>query len=332
MNKFSISVIMSVYSEPVEWIRQSIDSILNQTFTDFEFIIVNDNPQRLENTALLDSYVSNDKRIKVINNENNLGLPASLNRALDIVRGKYVARMDADDISLPHRFQYQYDFLENHLDYGICGTYARFINEYSKVGRKVRLRCKDNELKALLLFYSPFMHPSVMVRKELISRLRYDVNCRVGQDVDLWLRMSAETKFYNIPKILLYYRVHNQNSSNREKKKLQQAILSRLALKRFMRFFPQQVGSPQMDLFLILSNPLTAHTLSIKKIDNLFDFLLLYSGDVNKELLPVIFRMYVYSLLSKHSYWKLFYNPFIKKSVMLYLTLWKNYLHGFLLA
>lgn len=124
-----ISVIMSIYKEPVEWVRQSIDSILAQTFSDFEFIIVNDRPDRIENTELLNEYKLKDCRIVVLANETNIGLTKSLNRALDIATGVYIARMDADDISLSHRFQTQVDYLDMHPEICGCGSWTGSINE-----------------------------------------------------------------------------------------------------------------------------------------------------------------------------------------------------------
>ena len=96
-----ISVIMSVYSERVDWIRKSIDSILNQTYSDFEFIIVNDKPDKEENAQLLEEYAARDSRIKVLTNEENIGLTKSLNKAFALAEGEFIARMDADDMALP---------------------------------------------------------------------------------------------------------------------------------------------------------------------------------------------------------------------------------------
>ena len=106
-----LSVVMSVYNEPTEWITQSIDSILNQTFRDFEFIIINDNPEREENESLLNSYSQKDKRIVVIKNEQNLGLTKSLNIGINEAKGDYIVRMDADDYSFPERFEKQVQFM-----------------------------------------------------------------------------------------------------------------------------------------------------------------------------------------------------------------------------
>lgn len=324
----AISVIMSVYSEPIEWIVQSIDSILRQTFTDFEFIIVNDNPSRPENTQLLNSM--QDDRVKIIHNPTNIGLPASLNKALDVAQGKYVARMDADDISLPNRFAEQYDFLESHSEYGICGTYACFIDEYSKVGKKIRLGKTDNELKARLLFYSPFMHPSVMARKELIYRLKYDESFKVAQDVELWLRMSSETRFYNIPKILLYYRIHTQNYNSQKRNNLLQNIHKELARKRFELFCPASINEEIKNIFINFTSPKRERVVTWKDIDSLFSFLLVQTRN-DKNIYGILFNRYISELQKGCTCKKLFDNPFLKDSYLKYFCQWMSYINSFFL-
>lgn len=103
-----VSVVMAIYNEPVEWMRQAIDSILYQSFKDFEFIIINDNPIRVENKEILDEYSAKDSRVIVVLNEENIGLTKSLNKGLAIASGEYIARMDADDIAMPERLRMQY--------------------------------------------------------------------------------------------------------------------------------------------------------------------------------------------------------------------------------
>ena len=325
-----ISVVMSIFSEPVEWISQSINSILSQTFRDFEFIIVNDNPLRKVNAQLLDSYASKDDRVKIVHNEMNLGLARSLNKALNLVHGKYVARMDADDISLPDRFILQYNFLEHNLDYGICGTYARFIDEHTKIGKKIRLGHTNEELKAKLLFYSPFMHPSIMARSNLICGLKYNEDFRVAQDVELWLRMSKVTKFYNIPRVLLYYRVHCENSRAREKKILQQNILETLAGKRFEEFVSPIKNDFMKDLFakFYIQSNMGNEILERKEVFDMFSFLLKKLGR-NRYIRDIMFQSYIYDLHKTRSYQELFYNPFIRESILQYMLCWVAYLRRF---
>ena len=314
-----ISVLMSVYKEKPEWLEESINSVLNQTFENFEFIIVNDNPEGIEQKKVLDKYQKLDSRIVLISNPYNLGLPKSLNIGLEKVRGKYVARMDADDISLPNRFKLQYDFLENNLDYGICGTYARYMNEKSKVGLKVRLGYTDKKLKARLLFYTPFMHPSVMVRSGIICQLKYDEYFRVAQDIDLWLRMSKETKFYNIPTVLLYYRIHEQNSNKREKKKLQNDILKKIASERFDYIIDSINFLEKKDIFVrfLTLEMVPNEKLDKKIVDELFLFLLNFCTD--KNFYDVLLQRYLYYVMKHGLLYALFFNPFAMNSFWKYI-------------
>ena len=169
----AISVIMSVYSEPIEWIKQAIDSILNQTFTGFEFIIVNDNPSRTENRNLLSAYA--DERIHLISNSENVGLTKSLNFALALAKGKYIARMDADDISLPSRFLKQFEYLEAHPEIGVCGCNVETFGS-----KRLVWTYPATHQECLLFFRSPFAHPAVMIRHSILkdNHILYDERLR----------------------------------------------------------------------------------------------------------------------------------------------------------
>ena len=214
-----ISVLMSIYNEPIEWIEQAIDSILSQTFSDFEFIIVNDKPDRHENNVLLDKYSKKDNRIIIVNNETNLGLPKSLNKGILEAKGRYIARMDADDISLPERFARQIEFLDKHPEVGVCGTFAKKIDENNNIIGRIKLQSKSEDLKNAICFFVPFVHPTVMIRKEILLENNYDENCIIAQDYNLWLRLSDKTSFFNIPKTLFHYRVHTSQSQQKAGKK-----------------------------------------------------------------------------------------------------------------
>ena len=121
-NTPKVSVVMSVYKEPVEWLHESIDSILNQTFSGFEYIIICDNPEYEEGILLLKGYAKKDNRIRLIFNKENIGLTKSLNIGISIAQGDYIARMDADDISEAKRFEKQLDFFESNPDFDFCST------------------------------------------------------------------------------------------------------------------------------------------------------------------------------------------------------------------
>lgn len=234
-----VSVVMSVYKEPMEWMRQSIDSILNQTLRNFEFIIVNDNPDRKENEELLNEYSVKDARIVLISNEQNIGLTKSLNKGIATAKGKYIARMDADDISLPERFQRQVRFLDEHSDIGVCGSNVRCFGKFSKI-RKY----PEHHEEIFLFIESCFAHPAVMARTDLMRQFLYNENCRYAQDYELWFRMSQKgVIFYNIQEVLLNYRTSAQqiganftNSQNKVGKYIRRVLLESFIHKQSKSF------------------------------------------------------------------------------------------------
>jgi len=223
-----ISVIMSVYNEPAEWLKNSIESILNQTSTDFEFIIVNDNPERSKLKTALQGYQAKDKRIRLIENDYNIGATKSLNKALALAEGKYIARMDADDISLPHRLQLQYEFLEKHGQIFLVGSAVRTIDRSDKLRAKaVRRYRHERILRDIFSGRLPFYHPSIMFRNE---GFKYREKFDTTQDFDLYLiLLSAGKKFANLKDVLLYYRMSDQSISGTKRRK--QIILKELTLK-----------------------------------------------------------------------------------------------------
>jgi glycosyltransferase involved in cell wall biosynthesis len=200
-----ITALMSIYNEPIEWIKFSIDSILNQSYSDFEFIILNDKPDRLENRDLLNEYAILDSRIKIIHNDHNIGLTKSLNKGLVLAKGKYIARMDADDISIVDRFTKQYFFLENNDDYIACGSSVIIIKEEEV--SKIILNKPDSNIKiqASLFFESPIVHPTLFFRN--FKNVFYNPLYVFSQDYDLITKLAKSGKLFNFKKPLLFYRV-----------------------------------------------------------------------------------------------------------------------------
>ncbi len=211
MNNPKVSVIMSVYNCE-KYIKESIDSILSQNFSDFEFIIINDGSTD-RSKEILESY--KDERIRLFNNQNK-GLTKSLNEAIGYSRGEYIARMDADDISLPKRFEKQINFLESNLDYVMCGTWAEFIDEEGVYLRDYERPVTDSEIKKEILFHNPFIHPSMMIRKSVFSTVgNYKVSFKHIEDYELWSRIVFKYKTANIPEKLFKYRIHKKQITNK---------------------------------------------------------------------------------------------------------------------
>jgi glycosyltransferase involved in cell wall biosynthesis len=215
-SQVKISVIMSVYNSE-KWLKKSILSILNQTYSDFEFIIVNDGSTD-GSLSIIKSLQKSDKRIKLIN-QHNTGLTKSLNRAISISKGNLIARIDADDISLPTRLMSQYKLMNCNDKIGLCYTNYTEIDEMGEKIRDLNLPFSFNKIKKNLSNgINVIPHSSVMYRKSIFIKLGgYRERFIKSQDIDLWLRMMTITKFSLIKggsKVLI--RRHNQSITYKE--------------------------------------------------------------------------------------------------------------------
>ena len=215
-----ISVLLPMWNTKLTYLQKAVDSILAQTFTDFELIVLNDSPDNDSLKDLISAY--DDKRIKYHENPINLGIAKSYNRLVDLAGGKYVAMMNHDDISQPERLEKQSDFLDNNPEVGLVGSaYKKFgeINRYKTVENPL----KHNDIVATLLFKSPIHHPTIMFRRELMkdNGIRYDENFVSLNDRKLYVDFAKVCKLTNMPDILYRYRFHKDMVSKRLKNKIQ---------------------------------------------------------------------------------------------------------------
>ena len=206
-----ISVILPVYNAE-KYIRNSIESILHQSYKDFELIIINDGP--IDNSgAIISSF--NDVRIHYYTNDTNLGLIKTLNKSINLSKGRYIARMDADDICMPNRFEKQVAFMESHPSVVLCGTWAKIIDDQGKITGRIKRIDSSDLIRATMLFTTPFLHPSVMMRSDALQNNQYDDISLHCEDLELWMRLAKqpEYQFANLPEFLLHYRWHTTNIS-----------------------------------------------------------------------------------------------------------------------
>lgn len=205
-----ISVVLPVYNGE-KYLVEAIDSILAQTFVDFELIMIDDGSTD-GSFGILQKYENQDARVRVFTRENR-GLVATLNEGIDLARGSWIARMDQDDIALPQRFERQLKWLEQ-TGADICGSWVQRFGTSDK--RVVRLHKTDEAIKTEIMFSSPFVHPSVMMRTAMVRQLHYDVTCEKAEDYDFWVRAAvAGWKMTNVPEVLLRYRVHSEQISTK---------------------------------------------------------------------------------------------------------------------
>ena len=204
-----VSVLMPVY-KTAPYLREAMDSMLCQTFKDFELIVLNDcSPDNAE--EILDAY--DDSRIVRYKGENNVGLSNVLNVGIGMARGKYIARMDSDDISLPNRLQIQVDYLETHSEIDLASVGMQLFGAKESVWIRER---NPEKVKIEALFHSPVLHASSMWRKDSFERhgLRFRQEMVPAEDYDLWTRaMLKGLKLMNLPEVLYEYRIHEAQAT-----------------------------------------------------------------------------------------------------------------------
>lgn len=227
-----ISVIMSVFNGE-KFVKRAIKSVIEQTYRNFEFIIINDaSTDHTQN--ILEKFRQIDKRIKLITNKKNLGLTKSLNIGLKNSNSSLIARIDSDDWWEPDKLEQQLNFLNKNPDYGIVGTWAVSHNSLNgKVNYKTRpvdsIKVKNHLLKG-----TPFAHSSIVFKKDLVNY--YDVSYKTSQDYELYSRILEKTKGYNLPKFLTHRPRHHLSSVSVKNWRLQKRNKLRVKMKLFRKY------------------------------------------------------------------------------------------------
>lgn len=285
MIKFS--VIIPLYNKEKE-IADTLNSVLNQSYKADEIIVVDDGST--DNSAkIIKEFMKKDQRIVLIDRENK-GLPYSLNEGISKAKGEYIARMDADDISLPERFERQIKYMEdNNLD--VCGTFIKVFSESSNKVIIGKNPINHNDIKFALLFFSSLAHPTVMFRKEVFSKVNYRVDYKVAQDYQLWIDIVITGyKVGNIPEVLLNYRQHEAQASIYKFKK-QQDIAHEIALNYAEKLGEEIVKIVQQVIDSKISINYTNFKILLDKILKLSK-----DNSISKETLSFILKkLYLYA-------------------------------------
>lgn len=207
--KPTISVVMPVYNGE-KYLKEAIESILNQSFKDFELILINDGSTD-SSTEIVKSF--NDQRIVFIDNGGNIGLSKSFNKGIALAKGTYIARMDADDIATPERLEKQLKYLEANPEIDILGSAITIINEHGQNIGKASKPLTHEGIKWQSLFSTPLLHPTVMARAQILKNHTFNENLHNSEDYELWSRLlwKTETRFANLSEALLKYRVFPQS-------------------------------------------------------------------------------------------------------------------------
>lgn len=295
-----VSVIMSTLNTDEQFLKEAINSILNQSYRNLEFIIIVDGGE--DDLFIKNNF--NDYRIKIYKHKKTMGLPASLNEAIKYSKGKYVVRMDSDDISLTDRIRIQINYMENHGDIDICSTYYK---NFGDINKNVKERfINSNEVKSKLFFTNIIAHPSVVFRKSSIEKynLFYNVEYTYSQDFEMWNR-KKEVKIGIIPRICLKYRVHSKQIGS-AKKNMQNSFYYRILTDNLKKI---GLNENYLNLILILNG--RKKSKNYKEIDKFIKLLL----EKNKEYKlynqrsfnRVLKRQYLVFCVKNHCY-----NNFVK--------------------
>ena len=212
-----VSVLTPIYNTNPSHLREMIESILNQTFTDFEFLILNDSPENKEIEKIVKSY--KDKRIKYFKNEQNMGISASRNKLMDMACGEYIAVFDHDDISVPSRLEQQVNFLDKNPHIGVVSGWLKFFGSKTMILKNPEY---DNDIKIFMTDDCVIAHTAAMIRKSVLdeNNIRYDEYYSPSEDYKLWAQLMPLTHFYNIPNVLVLYRYIDGNTTNTQQDKM----------------------------------------------------------------------------------------------------------------
>jgi len=237
-----ISVVMSVYNGD-QFLAEAINSILDQRFQHFELIIVDD-ASTDASLKIIQAFANRDQRIKIIRNTDNLGLTKSLNKAVNVVQAPYIARQDADDVSLPNRLGEQLEFLNHHSEVALLSGNMTWIDEQGNIIDHTTRHASPEEIQWKLLFYNHVAaHSQVMFRKDaFVNSGGYDETLRYSQDYDLWYRLSIQGKIMIEPTVWVHFRRHAENIST-QKASEQDAMSARIS-KNIITMFAEERHIP----------------------------------------------------------------------------------------
>lgn len=267
-----ISVIIPCYNQG-QYLEEAVQSVLNQTFKDFEIIVVDDNST--DNTLeILNKY--NDPRIKIIKGPQK-GISAALNLGIDIAQGEYIARMDADDISLPDRFRIQTEFMDENPEIGICGSSANMLDSNGKIVKWSK-PINDKDIKTNLLIDVSIIHSTVMMRKSILKNydLRYSEIYDVTEDFDLWTRASEYVEFHNISESLLCSRMHANNTATINSTKRKEVFL-KILKENLKKKFDIEIPEHLLEAFWMPNDDEKSFT-----VEELLEISLLFKSLLNK--------------------------------------------------
>ena len=270
---------MPIWNTPEAYLREAMESILNQTYKDFEFLILNDSPDNTKLDEIVASY--GDARVRYVRNERNMGITPSRNKLLRMAQGEYIAIFDHDDISLPERLEKQVDYLDAHPEVGVLSCGVREL----PAGKEVHYPREDAEIRMGLMWGCMITHSAAMLRKSVLeeSGLCYEEEFSPSEDYALWCRLIPHTRFYNMDDVLFCYRKHRDNTSKHQAERMKNATFAIRAFAAaenpalYQEYLMRAEHVERIKLFGVL--PLLKRVrCGLRERVYLFDFILLYTS------------------------------------------------------
>jgi len=288
-----LSVIMPVYNAE-QFVAQAIGSILHQTYDNLELIIVDDGSSD-NSVNVIQSF--KDDRIKLYRNDGNHGIVYSRNKGLKLAKGDYIGMFDADDVAYPEKFEEQIAFFGQHNDYGMVGSWAKFIDEQGKqVPGRWKLRASPEMIPAIMLFQNYFLQSAVLYRKECISKYSFREGFDILEDYLIWIEITRDFKAWNLQKYLVNYRIHDDGVTKKySEEKLEKE--KKVFWKQLMNL-GIDATEHELDLHLLIRNekPVTEIN-TLKSIEKWLLKIIVRNEDMgvydHKILIHVIFNRWV---------------------------------------
>jgi glycosyltransferase involved in cell wall biosynthesis len=311
-----VSVLMPVYNAE-KHLKEAIDSILSQSYTHFEFLIINDGSTD-SSEGIIQSYA--DERIRLIVNAGNKGLIYSLNHGISQCRGKYIVRMDADDISLPQRIEEQVTFMEQHADVGVCGcNYTQFTTS-SETSYKAA--SNHDEILSYMIFNSSVVHPSLILRRSVLLTLDpvFSVGYQHSEDYELWSKLIAINKFSAVNKWLFRYRIHESQVTKTHN--TQQLVSANKVRKELLDKLDFSYTEKELGLLSqMAAHQLFDHKKEIELLELFFEKLIA-QNELSKKIDPVVFKQVMaykwYTVCGYTTLGLWAFRKYIKSSLKLY--------------
>lgn len=310
MNKDQLVTVFIPMYNSENYIKETLESIIKQTYTNLEILIIDDGSTD-KSVEIVRTF--NDSRIKLLLNESNKGIPYTRNRGLKNAKGKYIALMDADDIAIKTRIESQVKYLDNHKDVDVVASNIQYIcnnwikNLIYKVNTYFKKGLSDKQVKMMMIFKSPIANPSAMIRKKTITDLNlvYDENCFIAQDYSFWVEMIIkDCKLIVLKNVLLKYRTDHMNItklSSLNKKNMRKNIVFSIK-NRILSHFGVNISEDEKYLFFEFFGEESIEKISrndIKNIKEIIEKIKLFSDELDKEIFESILRERVRASLSR---------------------------------